>query len=216
MRAGGKTCGRLNRRTVESGGVPGPATSPVVSPRAVENLRRPCRAVPRPDRPRRPARTDPGRRGLGLRGEKDKRRDPDDPDDREQGSYWDHVIIDPETKLIVSLAVGRRDADTVVRLFTDFYQRTGGYLPGLVCTDEYAAYEAVILDAYGVCKGELELTPRQQAGFSLGDFHFPQEVTYATVHKQKENGRVVEVSGWCWAARSGWSGPLKSRSSQGR
>jgi IS1 family transposase len=90
--------------------------------------------------------------------------------------------------------VGRRDADTVVQLFADFYQRTGGYLPELVCTDEYAAYRAVILDAYGVCKGELELTPRQQAGFSPGEFHFPQEVTYATVHKQKEGGRVVAVT----------------------
>src|SRR5215217_917722 len=95
---------------------------------------------------------------MVLRGEKDKNCDPDDPDDRERGSHWDHVIIDPETKLIVSLVVGRRDADTVVRLFTDFYGRTDGYLPELICTDEYAVYETVILDTYGVCKHELELT----------------------------------------------------------
>jgi IS1 family transposase len=96
--------------------------------------------------------------------------------------------------LIVSLVVGRRDADTVVSLFTDFYQRTGGYLPELICTDEYAVYEAVILDTYGVCKHELELTPEEEAEFSLGDFHFPEEVTYATVHKDKKGGRVVAVS----------------------
>ena len=35
------------------------------------------------------------------------------------------MIIDPETKLIVSLVVGRRNADTVVQVFTDFYDRTG-------------------------------------------------------------------------------------------
>jgi hypothetical protein len=57
------------------------------------------------------------------------------------------------------LAVGRRDADTVVRVFTDFYERTDGYLPELVCTDECAVYETVVLDTYGVCKHELELTP---------------------------------------------------------
>ena len=56
------------------------------------------------------------------------------------------MILDPDTKLIVSLVVGRRNADTVVQVFTDFYGRTGGYLPELICTDEYAVYEAVILD----------------------------------------------------------------------
>jgi hypothetical protein len=90
--------------------------------------------------------------------------------------------------------VGRRNADTVVRVFTDFYERTDGYLPELICTDEYAVYQTVILDTYGVCKHELELTPEQAAEFSLGDFHFPEEITYATVHKEKEGGRVVAVT----------------------
>jgi IS1 family transposase len=90
--------------------------------------------------------------------------------------------------------VGRRDADTVVRVFTDFCQRTDGYLPELICTDEYAVYETVILDTYGVCKHELGLTPEEEAEFSLGDFHFPEEVTYATVHKHKGGGRVVAVT----------------------
>ena len=90
--------------------------------------------------------------------------------------------------------VGRRDADAAVQLFTDFYQRTDGYLPELICTDEYAVYRAVVLDAYGVCKHELELTPKEEARFGLGEFHFPEELTYATVHKQKEGGRVVAVT----------------------
>ena len=92
------------------------------------------------------------------------------------------------------MAVGRRDADTVVRVFTDFYERTDGYLPELICTDEYAVYRAVILDTYGVCKHELGLTPEEEAQFSLGDFHFPVELTYATVHKEREGGRVVAVT----------------------
>jgi hypothetical protein len=90
--------------------------------------------------------------------------------------------------------VGRRDADTVVRVFTDFYGRTDGYLPELICTDEYAVYRTVILDTYGVCKHELGLTPQEEAQFSLGDFHFPEEITYATVQKHKEGGRVVAVT----------------------
>jgi len=90
--------------------------------------------------------------------------------------------------------VGRRDADTVVAVFTDFYGRTDGYLPELICTDEYAAYRTVILDTYGVLRCELELTPEEDAEFSPGGFFFPEEVTYATVHKHREGGRVVEVT----------------------
>jgi IS1 family transposase len=119
-----------------------------------------------------------------------------DPADACQGSYWDHVIIDPETKLIVSLVVGKRDADAVVQVFTDFYDRTDGDLPELICTDEYAVYETVILDTYGVWRKELELTEQewQDYGYDeLPPFNFPVEITYATVHKKREGGRVVEV-----------------------
>ena len=128
---------------------------------------------------------------------KDKQCDPDNRDDAEQGSYWDHVIIDPETKLIVSLVVGRRNADTVVAVFTDFYDRTGGYLPELICTDGYGVYEVVILDTYGVWREELELTPEEEAEFErqgMPQFYFPVEITYARVVKEKESGRVVKVT----------------------
>jgi hypothetical protein len=81
-----------------------------------------------------------------------------------------------------------------VRVFTDFYGRTGGHLPELICTDEYAVYRTVILDTYGVLREELGLTEEEDAEFSPGDFFFPEEVSYATVHKHKEGGRVVSVT----------------------
>jgi hypothetical protein len=132
-----------------------------------------------------------------LWGKKDKRCDPDDPEDAERGSYWDHAIIDPETKLIVSMVVGRRNADTVVQVFTDFYDRTGGYLPELIATDGYAVYEPVILDTYGVWLGELELTAEELEEFrrdGMPEFYFPAEITYARVLKEKAGGRVVKVT----------------------
>ena len=93
--------------------------------------------------------------------------------------------------------VGKRNADTVVRVFTDFYDRTGGYLPELITTDEYAVYETVILDTYGLWLKELELTPEEEEEFrqnGMPPFNFPVEITYATVHKKREGGRVVEVN----------------------
>jgi hypothetical protein len=132
-----------------------------------------------------------------LWGKKDKHCDPGDPADAEQGSYWDHAIIDPETKLIISLVVGRRNADTVVQVFTDFYDRTAGALPELISTDGYAVYETVILDTYGVWREELGLTAEEEAEFvrhGMPAFYFPVEITYARVLKEKEGGRVVEVT----------------------
>lgn len=129
---------------------------------------------------------------------KDKHCDPLDPADAFQGSYWDHVIIDPETKLIVSLVVGRRNADTVVQVFTDVFGRTDGHLPELICTDEYAVYETVILDTYGVFwRQEMALTEQELADFErcgMPEFYFPVEITYASVHKEREKGRVVKVT----------------------
>jgi hypothetical protein len=107
------------------------------------------------------------------------------------------VIIDPETKLIISLVVGRRNADTVVQVFTDFYGRTDGALPELITTDGYAVYETVILDTYGVWRSELGLTAEEEAEFDragMPEFYFPVEITYATVLKDKEGGRAVAVT----------------------
>jgi hypothetical protein len=107
------------------------------------------------------------------------------------------VILDPQTKLIISLVVGRRHADTVVQVFADFYGRTDGALPELITTDGYAVYEPVILDTYGVWRQELNLTPQEEEEFDrdgMPQFYFPQEITYATVNKHKEGGRVVEVT----------------------
>ena len=107
------------------------------------------------------------------------------------------MIFDPESKLIVSLVVGKRNADTVVQVFTDFFDRTGGYLPELITTDEYAVYETVILDTYGVWRAELELTAKEEQEFErngMPEFYFPVEITYATVHKEREGGRVVKVT----------------------
>jgi hypothetical protein len=128
---------------------------------------------------------------------KDKHCDPLDPADAYQGSYWDHVIIDPETKLIISLVVGPRNADTVVQVFTDFFDRTDGTLPELITTDKYAPYKPVILDTYGVWRAELGLTPEEEKLFDdeqIPEFSFPVEITYATVIKERQGGRVVAVT----------------------
>jgi hypothetical protein len=129
-------------------------------------------------------------------GKKDKHCDPSDPADREQGSYWDHVLIDADSRLIVTLVIGRRETQTACQAFADFYRRTDGDLIPLITSDEYAPYWTVIVQTYGVAKEDLELTVEQKVQYdyeSLPEVYFPVEMAYATVHKEREGGHVVKV-----------------------
>jgi hypothetical protein len=129
-------------------------------------------------------------------GKKDKNCDPADPADNERGSWWDHVLLDTESRLIVSLVVGRRTLDTLVSAWADFYRRTDGGLPALVTTDEYSAYPTALLRTYGVPKEALELSADEQKKLdyaSMPAVYFPEEINHATVHKERASGRVVKI-----------------------
>ena len=80
---------------------------------------------------------------------KEKNCDPDDPADDHKGDYWDHVAFDPEHRLVVGVVPGERTAENVEAVVEDFQRRTGGRLMDLITSDDYPAYEAAILDAYG-------------------------------------------------------------------
>ena len=58
-------------------------------------------------------------------------------------------------------------------------------------------YLPVILDTYGVWRAELELTAEEEKLFDheqIPEFSFPVEITYATVVKERQRGRVVAVT----------------------
>jgi hypothetical protein len=129
-------------------------------------------------------------------GKKDKNCDRDNPADHARGSWWDHVILDTKSRLIVSLAVGRRTLETLVSAWADFYRRTDGGLPALVTTDEYSAYPTALLRTYGVPKAALELSAdeKKELDFaSMPAVYFPEEINHATVHKERESGRVAKI-----------------------
>ena len=131
-----------------------------------------------------------------LWGKKDKHCDPEQAADRTLGSWWDHVIIDAESSLIVSLVVGRRTADTALETWLDYYARSDGDLPLLITTDEYPVYFSTLVSVYGVPKEELELTPEERQEFDYDGMpavYFPVEIAYTTVHKERVQGRVVSV-----------------------
>jgi len=115
-----------------------------------------------------------------------------DPDDRQHGDGWDHVALDPESRLVVSLVVGKRTEDATHELVRDFHRRTGGRVMRLMTSDEYPVYATAI----GVTYGQVVTPPRTgRRGRPRRPYRaMPPEVTSATVHKVRENNRVVDVS----------------------
>ena len=102
------------------------------------------------------------------------------------------MALDPESRLVVSLVVGKRAEDATHAVVGDFHRRTGGRVMRLMTSDEYPAYATAIRATYG-----REVTPprtgrpgRPRKAHTV----VPPEVTYATVHKERENNRVVDVS----------------------
>jgi IS1 family transposase len=122
---------------------------------------------------------------------KEKNCDKGDPADARCGDNWDHVAFDPEHRLVVSVVPGERTKENVQALVNDFKARTGGRLMSLITTDEYAAYETAILQAYG----EEVVPPRTgKRGRPRSPYQVaPVGLNYATVHKTREKGRVVRV-----------------------
>jgi hypothetical protein len=62
--------------------------------------------------------------------------DPSDPADARKGDHWDHVALDPDHRLVVSVVPGKRTAEDTGASVQDFRRRTAGRLMGLITTDE--------------------------------------------------------------------------------
>jgi len=122
---------------------------------------------------------------------KEKHCDRNDPADDRCGDCWDYVGLDAEHRLVVSALVGKHSAEHVDLLVEDFRRRTEGRLMNLMTSDENPAYEQAILDSYGE-----EYQPRRKGKRGRRPAlrkRPPKGLTYATVHKTRENNRVVAV-----------------------
>ena len=122
---------------------------------------------------------------------KEKHCDRTDPADDHKGDYWDHVALDPEHRLVVSVVPGARTIENTEALVEDFRRRTGGRLMNLMTSDDYPAYETAILHAYGatVTPPRTGRPGRPKAPYRAA----PPGLNYAVVAKRREKGRVVEV-----------------------
>jgi len=99
--------------------------------------------------------------------------------------------MDVRSRFVVSLVVGKRDAETLAEVVADFADRTGGVPPALTTTDDCSAYAEVLLAQYG----ETVVPPRTMPGRPLRPFkRWPHGAVYATVNKTYRKGRVTSVA----------------------
>jgi IS1 family transposase len=106
------------------------------------------------------------------------------------GDQWDFVALDPDSRLVLSVFVGKRLQGNAAVLLQDVKSRLAG-TPELITSDEWPGYPEVIKEVFGV-----EVTPPRtgKPGRPAGPRkEIPEGLNYATVHKRREKGRVVEV-----------------------
>ena len=112
---------------------------------------------------------------------KQKQCQADAPADARCGDCWDHVALDPEHRLVVSVVVGKRTEDNARQLVYELRERTDGRPLNLISSDEYPAYATAIAQVYA------------QPAATGGTSGLPEELVYATVHKVREGNRVVRL-----------------------
>jgi hypothetical protein len=107
----------------------------------------------------------------------------------EAGDMWDHTAIAADSKLIVSLVVGKRTQAQTTALVHDAKQRLRpGHLPAIF-TDAYEGYESAILEAFGRrYPAPNHSTTGQSRRLIL---RWPQGLAYGQVKKQYR-GRGIE------------------------
>jgi IS1 family transposase len=107
------------------------------------------------------------------------------PSEAHCGDCWDHVALDAQSRLVLSVVAGKRTEANACQVVHELRERTDGRPLNLITTDEYPAYAAALAAVYAEPALEAEAVPAVP--------RLPDWLVYATVHKTRENNRVVKV-----------------------
>jgi IS1 family transposase len=107
------------------------------------------------------------------------------------GDMWDHTAVTADSKLVVSLVVGKRTQEQTNTLVQDAKRRLrSGHLPAIF-TDAYAGYESAILAAFGHRYPIARLGTKGRAPRSV--LRWPHGLADGQVKKQYKGRRVERV-----------------------
>lgn len=107
------------------------------------------------------------------------------------GDAWVWIAFSPVCKLVPAWVVGKRTLPHARRLVFRLKSATDGHIP-FFTSDELPHYARALLDVYG----QWVQPPRQGTRGRLPNPHRmpPPDLCYAVVVKEREKGRVVEVT----------------------
>lgn len=102
------------------------------------------------------------------------------------GDLWDHTAVAADSKLVVSLVVGKRTYAQTLTVVQDAKSRLRqGYLPAIF-TDAFASYESALLEVFG------RRYPAQGKG-QRAVIRWPQGLAYGQVKKRYHGHRLAGV-----------------------
>lgn len=110
----------------------------------------------------------------------------------EWGDTWIWVAFDPVHKLVLAILVGERSEEAAIGFLSRLRARLSETCQPLLTSDSLPHYIQAILQVFGVW-----IQPQRQG--QRGRFPKPRPVPpeglqYATVHKERQQGRVVSVT----------------------
>ncbi len=109
-----------------------------------------------------------------------------------KGAQWDHVVLDVESRAVISLVCGKRTKENTEELIGDFASRTNdGQPPQLFTTDADWCYKGALLAVYGEW---VYPKPTGKPGRPRAPYQAVPDMQYVTVKKQRKGGRVVNVT----------------------
>ena len=94
--------------------------------------------------------------------------------------------------MVLAVIPGTRTAENAVAIVSEAKRRLGDKTPGLITTDELPAYKTAIEVVFSV---PVPAPEKRRPGRPrvLSERRLPDGLNYATVHKNRENNRVVSV-----------------------
>ena len=110
----------------------------------------------------------------------------------EFGDQWDHIAIDAESRLVLSIVAGKRTSENCHKVVEDVYNRTHGRENVLISSDSYPAYKTAIEDIYGK-----KVIPDRKKGPGRPPKNpvnvIPEALCYVTVCKDYEKNTVSAI-----------------------
>src|SRR3990167_4221317 len=109
--------------------------------------------------------------------------------EKEFGRHWIWVSLDPESKLIINFFVGQRTLEDCRVFMDDLVSRIR--TKPLFTSDELPHYQTVLVERFSHTEEQPRTGKRGRP--KKPRLVIDPELKYATVHKTRENGKVVKV-----------------------